>query len=174
MAELKFQTHLSKFNSPLWGHHILVPDDISEHFLSQNIKRLVCRLNNKIDIQCALMPTGEETHFININKEVRSKLGLRVGDVVQAQLKEDKSKYGLPMPEEFQELLNQDEEGHLLFHKLTPGKQRNLLYIVGSPKQSNTRLKKALVVVQHLKTQNGKIDFKQLNVEMKGANKRFP
>lgn len=66
------------------------------------------------------------------------------------------------MPEELEELLHQDEEGNRLFHALTPGKQRTLLYYIGSPKTADTRIYRAVAVVEHLKTYNGKIHFKIL------------
>ena len=71
------------------------------------------------------------------------------------------------MTEELAELLAQDEEGNRLLHALTPGKIRTLLYIVGQPKTSDTRLHRALVVVEHLKANKGKIDYKQLNVSVR-------
>ena len=75
------------------------------------------------------------------------------------------------MPEEMAEVLAQDEEGNRLFHALSPGKQRTLLYYAGQPKTSDTRLKRAVVFVEHLKANKGKIDFKQLNLDMKEANR---
>ncbi len=167
---VKFNTTLSRFDSKLWGHHISVPDDVSQHFLDKDAKRFVCTFNDTVSFQCALMPKGNGSYFINVNKEVRTKLHLRVGMEVAVELKKDESKYGLPMPEEFEELLYQDPEGNELFHALTPGKQRNLLYIVGKPKNTETRLKKAIVVIEHLKVNQGKIDFKRLNEDMKNAN----
>ena len=168
---MQFTATLAKFNSPLWGFHVKVPNDVTEHFLKENHKRIICTLNDKVTFQAALMPNKSGYHFININKENRDKLKLKLGAEVQVEIKKDKSKYGLPMPEELEELLNQDPEGDELFHSLTPGKQRNLLYIVGKPKRSETRLKKAVVVIEHLKANGGKIDFKRLNEDMKEANK---
>ena len=75
------------------------------------------------------------------------------------------------MPEETSELMAIDEEGDKLFHALTQGKQRSLLYIIGKPKRSETRLQKAVVVLEHLKTWNGKLDFKQLNEDFRNARK---
>jgi len=60
------------------------------------------------------------------------------------------------------ELLQIDDEGNKLFHELTPGKQRSLLFIIGKPKNSDTRLRKALMTIDYLKEANGKLDFKEL------------
>ncbi len=147
----------------------MVPDGVAQSFVEAGSKRVICTLNGKAVFHCALMPSGKGGYFININKELRSKLGLRTGMEVGVELTKDESKYGLPMPEELEELLAQDEVGNQLFHVLTPGKQRNLLYIAGKPKTPGTRLKKAIVVIGHLKANKGKIDFKRLNEDMKNA-----
>ncbi len=167
---MQFTTTLSKFDSPLWGFHIKVPEQVSEHFLSLDNKRVRCSLNGTAPFPCALMPSGEGYYFININKELRETLRLQPGSPISVSLEKDDSKYGLPMPEEMEELLLQDPIGDQLFHALSPGKQRSLLYIVGKPKRPETRLKKALVVVGHLKANQGKIDYKRLNEDMKAAN----
>lgn len=168
---MTFTTTLANFGTALWTFHILVPDEHAQPFLGENDRRVVCTLNNSLEFQCALMPKGDGQYFININKKIREKLKLQLGSVVEVSLRKDESKYGLPMPAEFAELLAQDDEGNRLFQALTPGKQRSMLYIVGQPKTSDTRLKRAVVIVEHLKANSGKIDFKQLSLDMKDANR---
>ena len=168
---MEFTTHLEKFNSPLWGFHIKVPEAIAQSFIAEGSKRVVCTLNGSVDFQCALMPSGDGTFFININKQLRDKLGLETGSPLTVSLRKDESKYGLPMPEELEELLKMDDEGNRLFHALTPGKQRNLLYIAGQPKTADKRIAKAITVVGHLKANGGKIDFKLLNEDLKESNR---
>lgn len=165
---MEFTALLEKFDSNLWAFHICVPEVVANHFLEQNERRVVCTLNGALSFQCALMPKGDGVWFINMNKRIRDKLGLKIGMQVQASLAVDDSPYGLPMPEELGELLQQDELGNQLFHELTSGKQRNLLYIAGSPKKSETRLKRAVIVLEHLKNNQGKINFKQLYEDLKG------
>lgn len=168
MSEITFTAILDKFDSNLWGHHILVPDIIANQFITEgNNRRVVCTLNNALEFQCALMPMGEGGFFININKKIRDSLKLKVGMQVQATLRKDESQYGLPMPEELEELLKMDEEGNSFFHALTPGKQRTLLYIAGNAKSSDKRISRAIAIVEHLKANQGKIDFKMLNQALK-------
>lgn len=169
-SPIPFTSILDRFDSNLWAFHILVPEAVSKIFLDQGNARVVCTLNDTLSFQCALMPKGEGVYFININKKIRDELKLKLGMQVQASLVRDDSTYGLPMPEELRELLELDEEGDRLFHALTPGKQRNLLYIAGQPKTSDKRIERALVLVEHLKANGGKIDFKQLYHDLK-ANK---
>lgn len=78
----------------------------------------------------------------------------------------------MEVPAEFDELLEQDKEGRGWFDKLSPGKKRTLIYFVSSVKNSDKRLLRSLVVLNHLKTEEGVIDFKKLNIEMKEANRK--
>ena len=170
---MKFKAEVFNFyDSALWAGHIPVPKKIADKFISKTNKRVVCKLNDEFEFQCALMPKGDGAYFININSEIRKKLKLNIGSSVQVELKKDESKYGLPMPEEFDELLKIDDELNEVFHKLTPGKQRSLLHIIGKPKTSETRLNKAIVISEYLKQVNGKIDFKQLQQAFKDYNQR--
>ena len=176
---IPFQTTLQRFDSDLWGYHIAVPNTLAENFLELGHKRVVCTLFGTVEIQCALMTRKQslesnpsQNYFININKELRSRFRLDVGDEVEAAIRPDLSKYGLPMPEELEELLAQDPEGDQLFHALTPGKQRSLLFMVGKPKGTDTRLKKALVILDHLKVNQGQLDFRRLQADFKEANRR--
>lgn len=157
-----FSSILEDFNTALWGHHFVVPASFATPFIIGDNRRVVCRLNDSDPFQCALMPKGDGNFFINVNKKLRDKHKLRLGITLQIVLWKDESRYGLPMPEEFEELLRQDEKGNRLFHALTPGKQRTLLYYIGSPKTADTRIYRAVAVVEHLKTYDGKIHFKIL------------
>lgn len=167
MSPVTFTAVLEKLDSNLWSYHILVPDLAANVFTATGQRRVVCTLNERETFQCALMPKGDGTFFINVNKKLRDKLGLKLGTPVNVSLVEDESEYGLPMPEELAELLKLDEEGNKLFHALTPGKQRTLLYIIAHPKNSDARISRAIVTLEHLKTNGGKINYKLLGVKMK-------
>jgi uncharacterized protein YdeI (YjbR/CyaY-like superfamily) len=74
------------------------------------------------------------------------------------------------MPEELQVLLDQDDMGNELFHALTKGKQRSLVYLVSKVKNSNSRLNKSLAIIEHLKDVKGKLDYRMLNEKIKYYN----
>lgn len=158
------------FDGKLWGYYVVVSGVEVEALVAGGNRRVNCTINGKITIPCALMPRQDD-FFILLNKEVRKKLGLRLGERLQLQLESDTSPYGMPMPEELGELLAQDEEGSALFHALLPGKQRNLIYLVGKVKNPDGRIRKALAVVEHLKDFNGQIDFKALGETIKRYNR---
>jgi uncharacterized protein YdeI (YjbR/CyaY-like superfamily) len=96
---------------------------------------------------------------------------MNLGDEVRVAVQRDESTYGLPVPEEMAEVLAQDKEGDKLFHALTRGKQRTLLYIVGSVKQSDKRIHRSLVIVKHLKDTGGAINYRQLGKALQASRR---
>ena len=78
----------------------------------------------------------------------------------------------MPLPEELKTAWDLDEDGSTLFHSLTMGKQRSLVHLIGKPKSSEIRIRKALTMLEYLKSVNGNLDFKDLNEAFKNANKK--
>ena len=112
------------------------------------------------------MPWGD-VYFIMVNKQRRTELGLTVGDTVNVVLEKDESKYGMPMPEELQEVLNQDPEGDKAFHMLSAGKRRSMMYYIGKLKDIDKRIHTALVFIEHLKKNGGKVIYEEFQQELK-------
>ena len=167
MKPIKFKSVLTKSTGEYGGLYFPVPEKVAMKFEKQNgTRRVVCTANGKVTFQCAVLPHSKG-FYIGTNKSIRDELEIEAGDEVQLELEKDESKYGCPMPEEFQEVLNQDREGDKLFHSLTPGRQRSLLYYVGSVKDIDKRIHTALIVIEHLKRNNGKIDSETFHEELK-------
>ncbi len=164
---LIFTSSLEKSRSKLWGSQIRVPKKISGKLIQKNSRRVLCSLDGAPEYQCALLPLGNDTYVLSVNKSLQKSLRLTIGRKVEVRLRKDDSKYGLPMPVEFAELLKQDEEGDKLIHGLTPGKLRTLLYIVGRGKNPDQRIERAIIIVRHLKGNAGKINYRRLGEEMK-------
>ncbi|MDZ4747541.1 MAG: YdeI/OmpD-associated family protein [Saprospiraceae bacterium] len=164
---MEFTACIENFNTRLWSYHLKVPNLVANHFLEQEVKRVVCTLNKTVELQCAIMPAGDGMYFILINKKIRDQLNLKEGSKVEVRLEKDESEFGLPFPAELAEVMEQDKVGRDYFYKLTPGKQRNLIYAAGQVKNPDLRIQRAMVLVEHLKKNKGKIDFKQLCAELK-------
>jgi len=164
---MKFKAKLEQLDSSVWGQHIKVPKKVSDRLLADGNKRIICKVNGEFEFHAAIMPEGKGKYFINFSKQNSKKYKLHEGQVLDIELVKDESKYGIPMPGEFQELLYQDVEGDKLFHALTPGKQRSLLHMIGTVKSPEIRIRKGLIIFNHLKSNNGKLDFRKLNQDFK-------
>lgn len=171
----QFEATLHDSESKIYQTHIIVPSDIASGLLEEGSKRVVAIVSTEgesVEYQCGLIPRGKGKTVIMVNKDIRTKLRIDAGSNVRVRLRKDESEYGLEMPEELAELLRQDGEGSRWFHALPEGKQRTLIYIVSSMKNSTRRIERALTIVEHLKAREGGVDYKQLNHDLK-ASKRF-
>ena len=165
---MKFKAKLEQLDSSVWGQHIIVPDKVAKKLIEETKdKRVICKVNGTFSFHAALMPAGKGVYFVNFSKQNSKKFGLTEGETLNIELIKDDSKYGMPMPEEFQELLYQDTEGDDLFHALTPGKQRSLLHVIGMVKRQEIRIRKGMIILNHLRSNNRKLDFRQLNQDFK-------
>ena len=167
-----FSTHLFRKEGNVWDVAIYIPLDEAKEYLEHKDRRVLCTINGENTFHCALMPQGNGDFFINTNKELRKKAALELGNTVDIILEKDTSIYGMPLPAELKTAWELDPEGHEVFHTLTMGKQRSLVYQIGKPKSSDIRIKKALTLLEYLKSVNGKLDFKELNEAYKLANKK--
>lgn len=155
----------------MWNYRIVVPDEIMTHFRETD-RRIICKINDSEELHCALMPSGDGTYFIMTNTDFRKRYGLTSGVPVTVGLRKDDSKYGMYVPDFFEELCFQDPEASVLFHELTAGKQRTLLHLIAKPKSENKQLEKALTIFDYLKSVNGVLDFKELNEAFKTSRFR--
>jgi hypothetical protein len=166
----EFKTTLEDFhNSPLWGLHINVPEDIVEQLIDKKSRRVLCTINKQFEFHAAIMP-NKGYWFILLNQQNTKKWHLQLGDTIHVKLQKDTSQYGIPMPDELQVALDQEDGAFAYFQALTPGKKRNLIYIVSQVKNTDSRIKKALAIAFHLVESKGVLDFKRLNELIKHYN----
>ena len=72
------------------------------------IRRVMCTLNDKVSFPCSLMGNARGAYKISVNKEHRNKAGIVPGDTCKVTLVRDDSEYGIPVPPELVEVLDQD------------------------------------------------------------------
>ena len=161
-TSLRFTAVLEKSTNKLWGSHLRVPAAIAQKLLAGGSRRVLRTLNSSEAHQCALLPFGEGTYVLSVNKKLCNELRLEIGSKVRVSVQPDNSKYGLPVPPELTEWFRQDRNADKLFHALTPGKQRTLLYMIGTGRTEEDRAWKAGLVVRHLREHNGVIHYRQL------------
>ena len=173
-SRVKFRSKLEITDSdPPW-HILRVPKaKIGSFGFKGNLRRVVCTLNGTDTFNCSLFPS-RGNYFITLNKKLRQKLGLEVGEPVTVELEKDESKYGMPMPEEFAEVLRQDPEGERLFNALSPGNQRLMLKLIVFVKDIDRRIARTLAGIELLKHSDGAFDYHAQHLAMKLATSRTP
>jgi hypothetical protein len=133
-----------------WGCCFAVPVIYANSIkLEDKSRRVVCRINDLMTFQCAIMPFNNNW-AISINKARLRELGLKVGSVIQVSLSRDESEYGMAMPEELEEVFAQDPIAKIYFDGLTAGKKRSVMHFVSSIKSTDKRIERALAITQRL------------------------
>ncbi len=178
---VKFRSKLEVTDSdPPW-HILRVPKAKVVSFgFKGNLRRVVCTLNGTETFHCSLFPSKGD-YFITVSKKLRDRLALEAGCSVKIELEKDRSPYGMPMPEEFAEVLRQDPEGENLFDALSPGNKRLMLKLIVFVKDVDKRIIRSLVGIELLKCSDGNFDYHAQHLAMKlatsqkiGATLRLP
>lgn len=122
----------------LWGQHFIVPAPIVTAISELGAdKRVVCNINGQVEYQCALISKGEGVYIIHVNKARMKQLKLKIGDQVQVSVHKDDSEYGLPVPEEFVEVMEQDPMPRPIGSNLLPESNVPCCTSLPSPKVPN-------------------------------------
>jgi len=170
---MTFKTDVAVFNEGLWNIHLKVPDKIFKALTKDGKKRVICQIDDNEEFHGGFMPDGNGGYFIMLSKPKLKKYKLEIGQTVSVTLEKDNTKYGMKMPEEFAEVLASDEEGETFFEALTDGKKRSLIHLVASVKNTDKRISKSLTILDHLKINDGAIDYKLLNQAFKASNNKY-
>lgn len=132
-------------------HYFRVPKKIFNEMGGKYKVRLKCRIEKNPPFSCGIMPLGGGIPFIMLSKKKMKDLELVAGKTLQIFLETDTSKYGMEMPAELKEVLKQDALGKKRFHKLTPGKQRNIIHYVSSVNDTEKKVDRAVTLIENLK-----------------------
>lgn len=168
---MQIKSRLSRFDTKVYGLHFPLPDDVKSVVEGFDNNRVIFSVNQLEGRRGAIMKSADY-HYVLVNQGDVNKLNLQLGDEAILIFAKDESEYGMDMPEEFLMVMAQNEQAFKYFQELTPGKQRNLIYIAGQVKNSDKRINKALAIAEHLEEGNGLLDFKKLNITIKKYNNR--
>ena len=171
--KVKLRATVEAIGDPVW-HVVRVPRSKVEHFgFKGNLRRVLCSLNGIGPFNYALMPSRGD-YFITLSKQRRKDLKLNIGDAVIVEIEKDESKYGMPLPEEFAEVLRQDPDGERLFDSISPGNQRLMLKLVVAVSDVDKRIIRSLTGIELLKKSDGRFDWHEQNRAMRAATSRDP
>lgn len=158
LKEVRFKTFVRKFEGSSATHYLEIPDRIFRAFGGKYNVRVVASIGvqrgggAKLSFSCALMPSGKGAACIMFSKEKLKISGLREGQGDTLVLKPETSRYGMPMPKELATALRLDPAGRKRFDKLSPGKQRNIIWYVTQTKSDDVRIDRAVQMIKDLQT----------------------
>mgnify|MGYP003639071529 CR=1 FL=1 len=154
--KLKFNSKIG-FLSKLKTHYITLTKSQLEQTFSANEKgsiynqRYTIHINNKVNWKGGSLALGNNQAYIALSKERMKKSNCAFNDTVEVTLERDHSLYGFDVPEEFEELLRQDDHARICFESLTMGKRRAVIYLVLQIKSSDKRIEKSIFLLDNIK-----------------------
>jgi hypothetical protein len=139
-----------------WGYHfITVPNKVAVQFTDRKSVRVFCTINDTLEFACAIRPDGDGGFFINVNTSKMQKAKLRVGQVVSASVKKDKTTYGHKMPAELKAILDTDDEAKKYWDAVRNSHQRQMIYYIDSAKSVDKRIERSLLFINRMKNTKG-------------------
>lgn len=163
---LKQRCRLQKLTSPNWKYGFKIQNKIAD-YINKNGGRFICSLPKDTQINSGPIAVSPGEYFVIVNESILKKTELNPGDEFEVTFAIDTRPLGIDIPPEFLEVKEEFSKAAELFEALTPGKQRALINLVLKVKSKDIRIRKSIVIFQHLEKQVGKLDFKQLNQDFK-------
>ena len=113
-------------------------------------KRFVITVNDGVTWHCGLLGTGDGRWFVMVSKEKLKQAQTALGGWVHVDFRVDDSKYGMAVPPDLQEMLDDDSEFLQRFDAMLPGKRRNAIHQIASAKTDATIAKRILKLMNEL------------------------
>jgi uncharacterized protein YdeI (YjbR/CyaY-like superfamily) len=140
---------LERFDTGM--HYIALDEKTASAFTQSGNRRVLCTLNEKVELHSAIMQRKDGGYFINIGLATCKKLKIKAGSTLTASFSPDGSAYQFEMPDELREVLDTDERAAKIFRNLTDGNQRGLMYLVAQVKSTDRRIERALRIAEKIK-----------------------
>lgn len=154
----QFETRLKTVHGSFTHTILVVPDEIIDALPVKGRVRTEGTMN-KTPFALAIQHKKDGSRFFMVSAQLRRTAKIGSGDLVKVSFRiVDPDK--VDVPEELQAVLDQDPEGLKLWESFTPGVQRGLSHYVNSVKNVDSRIKRALEIVEKSK-------FRQLHFQKK-------
>ena len=149
------------------GSILPIPRDIARAVPTRpdRTRRVNVHIGDLPVYQAKIAGNGKGGYFVPVNKERRAYLEEAYGKrrKLDVRLTPDTSKYGLPVPEAFALLLEDDPLARAYFDELPGGLQRRVLFGLAQPKRESTQLHRAVATLEYLVEVRGQLDLKELS-----------
>ncbi|MDX5319602.1 MAG: YdeI/OmpD-associated family protein [Bacteroidota bacterium] len=140
------------------GWYLEIPEDTHQKLNLEPRSRVMMTLGED-RLHRALRLSTNGYAYITVNLKLIDKYHLKEGATVEIGLEPDHSEFGMELSEEMVEVMEQDPEGKELFLRANAGVQRGFLHYISSAKGVQTRINRALHVMNRLRElkEEGKI-----------------
>ena len=132
---------------------IQVPQHILSQLTKENRIRVSGRFQQELAFNLAIQNKKSGERYLCLNASSIKSLKLKVGESILVEFSIADPNH-LVIPEEFAEVILQDELGRQIFESFTVGYRRSILHYVSSAKSSDTRIKRSIEMIEKAKMGN--------------------
>ena len=147
---IQFTTTVDRFEGIGTWTYATVPLDCEKIF-NQKSRIKVKATINSTSFKTTLMPHGNGLHFMILNKEIRDKLHIVLGDQITVLMELDQTPTEINIPEDFQEVLYTNATANSFFEQLAPSHKKEYISWISDAKKEETRQRRILQAVEKLK-----------------------
>lgn len=126
------------------------PFDTLELFNKKGQIKIKVLLDEKVEYRGSLTKMKSDCHLLGMTQEVRKQLGKTFGDFVDVQLWEDKEERIVIVPDDVQELLNQNEKAKILYDKMSYTHKKEYIRWIEEAKKEETRDRRKIKMIAML------------------------
>lgn len=144
----RFQTSLAPIRAAFIKTAIFLPREIIRQLPKGRLR--VKGTFNGVPFALAVLHLKDGSRYFSVSATLRKAAGIRVGDPVSVSFKlVDPDR--VDIPEELEAVLSQDDDARKAWDKLTAGFQRSLILYVNSVKNVDSRIRRAIDILNRAK-----------------------
>jgi hypothetical protein len=106
---------------------------------------------NDIPFKSSLMPNGDGTHFMVVNKSIHDAAWVSSGDMVHIVMEQDKDIREVAVPEDLKNALERDDSAKENFEQLSYSHKKEYVDWIEQAKKEETRVKRVEAALLKLK-----------------------
>ena len=123
------------------------PFDTFELFGKKGQIKVKVLFDDKVEYRGSLTKMKSENHLLGLTQEIRKKLGKTFGDTIDVQLWEDKEERLVTVPNDVQELFNQNEKAEELYNKMSYTHRKEYIRWIEDAKKEETRERRKIKMI---------------------------
>ena len=128
------------------------PFDTVELFGKKGQVKVKVLLDDKVVYRSSLANMGGDCHRLGLTQAIRKELGKTFGDIVEVKLWEDKEERIVIVPNDVQELLNQNEKAKEFYDKMSYTYKKEYIHWIDDAKKEETRERRKIKMIEMLLT----------------------
>lgn len=126
------------------------PFDTVELFGKKGQVKVNVLLDDKMVYRSSLANMGGGCHRLGLTQAIRKELGKTFGDIVEVKLWEDKEERIVIVPDDVQELLNQNEKAKEFYDKMSYTYKKEYIHWIDDAKKEETRERRKVKMIEML------------------------